>query len=400
MTDAHVAKGEQVDGGRAEGQRARRVQSCRQKARSLQRLLEHRKDLPREVQAEMRSTAEALQKQHRQRIKELKRHRFIRAKKALYSKLKFYELKKVQRRLQRTRKQLVELLSKQQQQAAAAVAGISFKRKQAGEEASRERADETLTTRIAELQQQLRLQLDDLNYVRLYPADEPYIALFPAQDSEESQQKRNAMRLRIRELRVLMVVFVMRRAQMLKSRMADEGNDSEDAGGDDMFVEASQEEREAAASADPFEDAATLSDEEAAVARYKNHQQRSHHFKNQNKMVFMNHNHGGTKVLRGEGKTYTQTREFSSTNRHTRTNGNCQHTAYGAQRQEKHGKAFKEKGRKEPMKEVRKDGDARHLSQGRADTSSARQKKQQPARIGLSKHKPANQHLIFNSDEE
>lgn len=46
--------------------------------------------LPEEVQVQMRATAEALQKQHRQRVKELKRQRFIRAKKALYSKLKFY----------------------------------------------------------------------------------------------------------------------------------------------------------------------------------------------------------------------------------------------------------------------------------------------------------------------
>ncbi|KAL8441567.1 hypothetical protein Emag_007060 [Eimeria magna] len=165
-TRPHLARGGRANEGGADGPRGRRVQSCRQKARSLQRLLEHRKDLPDEVQAEMRATAEALQKQHRRHVKELKRRNFIRAKKALYSKLKFYaELKKVQRRLQQTRKQLVELLSKQQEEAVAAVS--SSKRKRGAEEASRGTTDETLTKRIAELQQQLRLQLDDLNYVRV-----------------------------------------------------------------------------------------------------------------------------------------------------------------------------------------------------------------------------------------
>lgn len=38
----------------------------------------------------MRSEADSLQQLHRQRLKELKRQKFIRAKKALYSKLKFF----------------------------------------------------------------------------------------------------------------------------------------------------------------------------------------------------------------------------------------------------------------------------------------------------------------------
>lgn len=50
----------------------------------------HVSQLPEEVRAQFKETAEALQKQHRKRVKELKRQRFIRAKKALYSKLKFY----------------------------------------------------------------------------------------------------------------------------------------------------------------------------------------------------------------------------------------------------------------------------------------------------------------------
>lgn len=45
---------------------------------------------PEDVQARMLADAEALEQRHRQRVKELKRQKFIRAKKALYSKLKFY----------------------------------------------------------------------------------------------------------------------------------------------------------------------------------------------------------------------------------------------------------------------------------------------------------------------
>ncbi|KAL8441568.1 hypothetical protein Emag_007061 [Eimeria magna] len=185
--------------------------------------------------------------------------------------------------------------------------------------------------------------------------------------------------------------------------MADEGNDNEDTGGDDMFVEASQEERGAAAPSDPFEDAVTLSDEEAAAASEKNHHQRSHYPKNQSKMHTKNHSRGGTKVQGGEGSTHTQKREPSSTGRHLRISGNRQHTADGARPQEKHVKALKEKDRKKLMKEEEcKDGDARRAQRTGEDvhTSGATQRKQQPTRIGISKHKPANQHLIFNSDEE
>lgn len=233
------------------GKRAKRVASCGQKARSLQRLLEHKKDLAEDVQAKMRATVEALQKQHRQRLKQLKRQKFIRAKKALYSKLKFFELKKVQRRLQQTRKQLIALLSKQQEEAAVASTTDRKKQKEAEtpDEAERE---EALAERIAELQQKLRAHLDNLNYIRLYPLNEPYVALFPAQDSEESQRKRDAMRMRIREL-------------LLNSRMAEEENGKEEAGGDDMFVGAGEEKQEDAAPADPFEEARALSDEEAEM---------------------------------------------------------------------------------------------------------------------------------------
>ncbi|KAL8436954.1 hypothetical protein ACSSS7_001318 [Eimeria intestinalis] len=304
------------------------------------------------------------------------------------------ELKKVQRRLQQTRKQLVELLSQQQQQQQAGAAGrskSSYKKKRAGGEDMREKNDKMVTSQVAELQQQLRLHLEDLNYIRLYPADEPYVSLFPAQDSEESQQKRLAMRLRIREL-------------MLKSRMDDEGNENDDAGGDDMFVEAPQQEREASSALDPFENAVTLSDEEAPAPSKEAHRQPRDYFSKYQERINIENHHGGEKRVMGrEGTPHTRRGEPSGTSRPSGINGNCQHTAGGGARpREKQGKAFKEGDGKERMKKGREDGGASHArrTEGKADTSSAPQKKEVPTRIGISKHKPANQHLLFDSDEE
>ncbi|CDI78728.1 hypothetical protein, conserved [Eimeria acervulina] len=118
--------------------------------------------LPEDVQARMLADAEALEQRHRQRVKDLKRQKFIKAKKTLYSKLKFYELKKVQRRLQQTRKELLELMSQQQENmdsASAAAGNGSVSSAAAGN-------GEALGERIAEAQRKLRLHLDDLNYIR------------------------------------------------------------------------------------------------------------------------------------------------------------------------------------------------------------------------------------------
>ncbi|KAL8435287.1 hypothetical protein Efla_002542 [Eimeria flavescens] len=375
---AVAASGAEKHGREGEAQRGKRVESCGQKARSLQRLLEHRKDLPEEVQARMRATAEALQKQHRQRLRELKRQRFIKGKKVLYSKLKFYELKKVQRRLQQTRKKLVGLLA--QQQEAAAAAATDRKKKQ--QQATGERG-EALAKSIAVLQQQLRLQLDDLNYIRLYPGDEPYVALFPTHDSEDSQQKRNAMRLRIREL-------------MLKSRRAEVAEEDDDAGNDDMFVDAAPEEQAGADAADPFEEARALSDEEAEAGLARSskafptrRQQQSHKTDTGRRRPpagARTTSEASNKRQQGRHPQLPSTRSAAFLSRHL---GHKQKK----DRLIREGKQLKP-SRDQRGRQIQQTADSREA------LPNAKGEKLQPLRVGLSKHKVAGQHVIFDSDEE
>lgn len=76
------------------------------------------------------------------------------------------ELKKVQRRLQQTRKQLLDLMSQQQEQPAAAVKNQKGRKQGTGTSQEIEEK-KPLANRIAEAQQKLRLHLDDLNYIRV-----------------------------------------------------------------------------------------------------------------------------------------------------------------------------------------------------------------------------------------
>lgn len=104
----------------------KRAESAGQKARSLRRLLDYKKDvstgvqrcilicrvqvklhlkgwcacyvcvaatlgqLPDDVREKLQTTADTLQQQHHEHMRTVKRAKFIRTKKALYSKLKFY----------------------------------------------------------------------------------------------------------------------------------------------------------------------------------------------------------------------------------------------------------------------------------------------------------------------
>ncbi|OEH79754.1 coatomer alpha [Cyclospora cayetanensis] len=378
----------------------KRLASCAQKARSLQRLLEHKQhDLPEEVQARMRAEAETLQKRHRLRVKELKRQKFIRSKKALYSKLKFYELKKVQRRLQQTRKELLALMSEQEQGAVAPAAGRPLAT--SSEDRVVESAEALpLEARISQAQQKLRLHLEDLNYIRLYPEDAPYVALFPAQDSEESQKKRQEMRRRILEL-------------MLESRKGPAVDEEDEAAGEDMFVDASDEAPDgaaAAATADPFEDARALSDEEKQTQqqrrggkafRYGANPQNGGIIRGSNGRAGASHvlqkggkherrwTEGEDRLRGGNENTQRQKRQAPGKGASVETQRERQEAGCGRTAE----KGIRAKRDPLPQKKPQQQRDA-------TDKARAKDPNNQPTRIGLSKHKAPNQHVMFDSDEE
>ncbi|PFH36346.1 hypothetical protein BESB_045380 [Besnoitia besnoiti] len=178
------------------------------KARDLRRLLLKKKDvLPPEVVARMEEQISALDREAVQDKKSEKRKRFVVKRKQLYDKLKFYEGQKVRRKIKAERRTLSDLLRR---------------RRDAVDDGPEE--IHSLDASIEEHQAALRKHLDDLNYILRYPADEPYIALFPSGGpvSEETEKKREAMRAKIRQ-------------QMLQERIEDDGDDDAEGGEEDAF---------------------------------------------------------------------------------------------------------------------------------------------------------------------
>ncbi|CDJ35266.1 LOW QUALITY PROTEIN: uncharacterized protein EMH_0004470 [Eimeria mitis] len=377
---------------------------------------EGRKRLPEDVQARMLADAEALEKRHRQRVKELKRQKFIRAKKALYSKLKFYdhrglrlcsavcavslpkmytvhtELKKVQRRLQQTRKELIQLMSQQQEDPNSSRAAADNESIPSAVEASGEK----LSERIAEAQRRLRLHLDDLNYIRLYPADEPYVALFPAQDTEESQKKRQDMRLRILQL-------------LIDSRNGNEATNDEDEGRDDMFVDAPQAaEGTAADDADPFEDAQALTDEETEQTGSRTTHKHGGNALHTKRMSGSRDNKraGGAAAAAMHKKGAQREGGGRKPPQHSRSNcnTNSSKSQLSGRKQFTPDKTCKQHSER---RDKRRTNGTQHQTPKQKEREkqtnsslASTDTKNQPTRIGLSKHKAANQHLIFDSDDE
>ncbi|CDI84887.1 hypothetical protein, conserved [Eimeria praecox] len=328
------------------------------------------KELPEDVQSRMLADAAAFEKQHRQRVKEFKRQKFIKAKKALYSKLKFYELKKVQRRLQQTRRELLELMSQQKKSSDSACATSN------GSVSSAAAGGEGLDERIAEAQRRLRLHLDDLNYIRISP---------------------NPLRCDYACL-----------SQLVDSRKGDEANSEEEGGGDDMFVDAPEAAEEtAAADSDPFEGAQGLSDEEAEQTGRKTeqgHGGKKPHTKNMGRphdsrrageaVAAARHKKGAQRARGGVKPVHNSRNGFNSNWKKSCSPGQKQFPTESASKQHSNTTGMRRSN-------ATKRQTPRQTQQSKQkDYSAAEDTKNQPARIGLSKHKAANQHLIFNSDEE
>lgn len=119
---------------------------------------------------------------HDQKEKELKdlkkKQRANRKKKFLtqeyeqkYKKIKFFEETKLKRKLKQTQNKINAI--------------------EKGEEVEED---------LEELKAAKQRIFDDLEYIKYYPVDRKYVALFPAVDDEESQVKREAMRKHIKEI--------------------------------------------------------------------------------------------------------------------------------------------------------------------------------------------------------
>nr|CEL65854.1 TPA: hypothetical protein BN1204_016860 [Neospora caninum Liverpool] len=185
-----------------------RNKTAKAKARDLRRLLlKKREGLPPEVVTRLEEQITSLDSAAVQQKKNEKRKRFLVKRKQLYDKIKFYEGQKVRRKIKAERRILSDLLRRRRD--------ATTNAQDAG----------TLDASIEEHQRALRKHLDDLNYILRYPADEPYIALFPSGGpaSEETEKKREEMRAKIRQ-------------KILQERIEDDGEDNAEGGEEDNFL--------------------------------------------------------------------------------------------------------------------------------------------------------------------
>ncbi|KFG38826.1 hypothetical protein TGP89_240660 [Toxoplasma gondii p89] len=189
-----------------------RNKTAKAKARDLRRLLQKkREELPPEVVSRLEEEITSLDSVALHQKKNEKRKRFLVKRKQLYDKIKFYEGQKVRRKIKAERRALSALLRRRRDATNAEVDAC------------------TLDASIEEHQSNLRKHLDDLNYILRYPADEPYVALFPSggPGSEETEKKREEMRVKIRQ-------------QILQERIEDENEDNAEGEEEDAFLVAEQ----------------------------------------------------------------------------------------------------------------------------------------------------------------
>ncbi|CEL97277.1 unnamed protein product [Vitrella brassicaformis CCMP3155] len=173
--------------------------SPEERIQDIQRVLERTKDLPAEQRERLEGRIQSLKKQ-------AKRSKFFESRQKFYKRIRFVEEVKVQRQLKKCRKQLAELL-------------------QRGDQAE-DHDGEDLPAQIDALRQQLAKHEDDLQYIKHYPLDKPYIALFAPMEgpTEEIVKKRAEIRQQIRSR------LVKRRAKL------DQPDQQDDLDDDDFFA--------------------------------------------------------------------------------------------------------------------------------------------------------------------
>jgi hypothetical protein len=152
--------------------------------RSLKRLLS-KPDLPEDLRAAKQA--------HLDRLEQKSTHSTIVRKEltiaSRYHKIKFFERRKIERRIKQAERKLAALRNGQ--------TVITSKKTDSGDDESDGEA-EPLTVESAE--QQLQKWQRDLDYVTLYPKGLKYVALFPKSESAEAQAHSDSQRASIREL--------------------------------------------------------------------------------------------------------------------------------------------------------------------------------------------------------
>lgn len=172
-------------------------------------------------------------------------------------------------------------------------------------------------------------------------------------------------------------------------------------GGDDMFVDAPEAE-EAAAGADPFEGAQALSDEESGPGGGKavqRHGGNKFHTKRTNRPRDIRHAGGAAVAARGKkGATCESEGQNPRCNSDWNRNHSSGRISFPPNRTGKQHSEHRDKGRSNKTQRQTPE----QMKQKKQSDSSAVTKdtKNWPTRIGLSKQKATNQHVIFNSDEE
>lgn len=164
-------------------------------------------------------------------------------------------------------------------------------------------------------------------------------------------------------------------------------------GGDDMFVDAAEEEQEASAPVDPFEQARALSDEEEETQQGKPRLrpgQKAQGRPRDNRGAARPTQHKG--MPPGRGRDQSSNKPNPGKNRTTSQNNPIEKRH--KQQSGQHGKERSQQNHNQKHQQKRQHKECDAAAQSTAAS------KQQPTRIGLSKHKAPNQHLMFDSDDD
>lgn len=172
--------------------------SFKKQMRDINRLLSKKgKDGAEGIDDTLKSKKEEELKALKKKAKESKKKRFlIKENEAKYKKIKFFEETKLRRKLKSVQNKIQSI-----------------------EEG---KADPGLDKE--ELLAEKQRIGDDLNYIKFYPMERKYIALFPAKDDEEAQAKRESMRQNIKELMGKKSVNVQKSLERLVDSLNEERN--------------------------------------------------------------------------------------------------------------------------------------------------------------------------------
>ncbi|KAG0605548.1 hypothetical protein M758_9G067600 [Ceratodon purpureus] len=186
--------GRGVGGVRKENEKKKsKLVSTKNQIRSIERLL--KKELPAAVKEAQQKRLEELKLQSDSHVRaELERKMALR-----YRRVKFFERRKIERRIRRLEKQQRALL---------------------------ENLSEDHTTQLETVADQLHQLKEDLEYIRFFPKTEKYISLYMGKDDPEVKLKRDQLRERIK-------------ANLLAAAAA--GHDLEETGSDEEIMDMSED---------------------------------------------------------------------------------------------------------------------------------------------------------------